>query len=455
MVENVSFKDLLDQSLDARDPFLAAACHPYADTEDRRALENVLFATPKLKRRFAGAMYTPASVLDRLTRDNDHRIRLRVAKHPAAAPATLVRLAGAEGAEDLHACIACHRNAPSELLGNLFRKHPNSNVVRRALCQNPQTSLPLLRQLVARATSLELKGVARNAEADEALLRLCWRNPDAYLRAEVAAHPKFPSDLMESAEHAPQALVRRKLAQNPAVPDALLVRLLEDTEAQVRAAAVRQLSAPMLTALDPRGRDPSRQVRRDQARHSGLPRLWICRLAQDTDHWVRRLIARNPAADEETLRYLAEDVVTEVRRGVARNPSCPGTLLEQLARDPQPWVRAGVALRENIAVSLMVELSQDTDIDVLSALGRNQGAPQKILQRITRHEDRDVRRAVILNRNASRCVLRGLLEDPYPLNRVLLAGHRNLDAMDLMGLLHDPEPPVRFASAQTMAARLH
>jgi hypothetical protein len=454
MADDVSFKNLLDQSLDAGDPFLAAACHPYANPQDRRALEGMLFATSKLKRQFAGAMYTPASALDSLAADSDKRIRLRVAKHPAAAPATLANLARAETAEDLCARVAGHRNTPRDMLENLYKKHPNSPEIRRALCHNPHTPGPLLQRLAVGAAPAELKGVARNPEADDALLRLCWDTQDAYLQAEVAAHPNCALDLRDSAECAPQALVRRKLAQNPALSDTVLLRLLSDAEAQVRAAAVRHLSAPRMAELDSGGCDPSRQVRRDQARHKGLPLSWINRLAQDTDSWVRRLIASNQSTPEQALRSLAGDAVMQVRRGVARNPACPAKLLQRLARDPHPWVRAGVALRGDIAKPLIIKLSRDDDIDVLSALGKNPGSPRKILERITCHENRDVRRSVILNRNTPRRVLRGLLEDPYPPNRVLLAGHRNLVNADLHGLLHDPEPTVRFAGAQALAARL-
>jgi len=402
-------------------------------------------------------MYTPPSVLQSLARNGEQRVRLRVAKHPAASPATLVelaRLALAEAADDLCVRLAGHRNTPRDILESLY-KCPVSARVRHALCYNLHTPLPLLRRLAVDATPVELKGIACNQEADESLLRLCWQSQDQYLQAEVAAHPGCPTELLDAAERSPQTLVRRKLAQNPALRDSVLIRLLSDAEAQVRAAAVRRLSTPMMAELDADTFDPSHRVRRDQARHNGLPRAWISRLAEDDDSWVRRLVARNQAVPEETLFNLAGDAVMEVRRGVARNPACPASLLQILARDQDPWVRAGVALRHDIAESLIMTLSRDHDIDVLSSLGKNPGTPPKILDRINRHDDRDVRRAVILNKSAPRRVLYRLLQDPYPLNRVLLSSHHNLDNTDLCSLLHDPEPTVRFAGASALAARLH
>ncbi len=455
MTDDVSFKKMLDQSLDTQDPFIAAACHPYANPHERRALESVLFATTKLRRQFARAMYTPTSVLDSLAADNDKQIRLRVAKHPTATPATLATLARTETAEVVCARIAGHRNSPQDTLVHLFKKHPNSFEIKRALCNNPNTPQSLLQRLVVGAPLTELKGIARNPHADDTLLRLCWEQNDPYLQAEVCAHPNCALELRAAAERAPHALVRRKLAQNPVLPDAVLMRLLGDTEAQVRAAAVRHLSESMMAELDSGGYDSSRQVRRDEARHTGLPLAWVMRLARDTDSWVRRLIARNQTTPEHILHSLAHDAVMEVRRGVARNPVCPTKLLQQLARDSHPWVRAGIALRDDIDEPLILELSRDDDIDVLSALGKHPRTPQKILERITRHVDRDVRRSVVLNTSAPPGVLHGLLEDPYPLNRVLLAGHRNLADADLYGLLHDPEPTVRFAGARALAARLH
>jgi len=451
MAGNVAFRNLLDQALDAHDPYLAAACHPWADCRQRCALETILFATAKLRRQFAAAMYTPPSVLDSLARNGEQRIRLRVAKHPAAGAVTLVklaRLALAEAADDLCVRLAGHRNTPRDILESLY-KCPVSAGIRHALCYNLRTPLPLLRRLAVGATPVELKGIACNQEADETLLRLCWASEDEYLQAEVAAHPDCPTELLDAAEHAPQTLVRRKLAQNPALRDSVLIRLLSDTEAQVRAAAVRHLSTPIMAELDADAFDPSHRVRRDQARHNGLPRAWVSRLAGDSDSWVRRLVARNRAVPVEALHNLAGDAVMEVRRSVARNPACSASLLQILARDLDPWVRAGVALRHDIAESLIIALSRDRDIDVLSALAKNPQTPPNILDRISCHHDRDVRRAVILNRSTPRRVLYRLLEDPYPLNRVLLSSHHNLDNTDLRKLLHDPEPTVRFAGAQT------
>ncbi len=457
MAGNVAFRNLLDQVLDADDPYLAAACHPYADRQQRCALESILFATAKLRRQFAGVMYTPPSVLDSLARNGDQRIRLRVAKHPAAGPVTLVklaRLALAEAADDLCVRLAGHRNTPRDILESLYIC-PVSAGIRHALCYNPHTPLPLLRRLAVGATPVELKGIACNQEADDALLRLCWASQDEYLQAEVAAHPGSPTELLDAAERAPQTLVRRKLAQNPSLRDSVLIRLLGDAEARVRAAAVRHLSTSIMAELDADAFEPSHRVRRDQARRNGLPRAWIARLAEDSDSWVRRLVARHQPVPGETLHNLAGDAVMEVRRSVARNPACPARLLQILACDLDPWVRAGVALRHDIAESLIIALSRDHDIDVLSALGKNPGTPPNILDRISRHDDRDVRRAVILNKSTPRRVLCRLLEDPYPLNRVLLSSHHNLDHTDLRRLLDDPEPTVRFAGAKALAARLH
>ena len=455
MPGDVTFQNLLGQSLNARDPFLAAACHPHANCHDRRALESILFATSKLKRQFAVARYTPASILDSLAEGRDERISLRVAKHPSTAPATLAKMERTTTAQDLCARVAGHRNTLRGTLENLYRKHPNSAEIKRGLCNNPHTPLRLLRRLAADAAPAELKGVARNPEADAALLRLCWDRGDLYLQAEVAAHPKCAPDMRDLAERSPHAIVRRKLAQNPALAGTVLMRLLGDSEAQVRATAVRNLSKSMIAGLDSGGRDPSSQVRRDQARHTGLPQSWIKRLATDSDSWVRRLIARNQTTSEEVLYSLADDAVMEVRRGVARNPVCPMELLLRLARDPHPWVRAGVALRADVVEPLLIELARDKDIEVLSALGKNPNAPIEILDRVILHKDRDVRRAVILNENAPRRILCGLLEDPYPLNRVMLAGHGNLRDEDLLGLMHDPEPTVRFAAAHALAVRSH
>ena len=287
MANDVSFNNLLDHALDTGDPFLAAACHPYVDRRDLCALERILFATTKLKRQFAGAIYTPSSVLHRLARSSDPRIRLRVAKHPAATAATLAKLAKLARtgtADDLCARVAGHRNTPPGILQSLYNKHPHSPAIRHALCHNPHTPGPLLKQLATGAVLAELKGMVRNPQADHALLRQCWQQQDEYLQAEAAAHPNCPPELLDAAERAPWALVRRKLAQNPVLPDGVLLRLLDDSQAQVRAAAVRHLSAPI------RGRNRVRTAATLPARCGGIRRATkgclprgSTSLSQDTD----------------------------------------------------------------------------------------------------------------------------------------------------------------------------
>ena len=264
MADVVSLKSLRDRSIEGGDPFLAAACHPYANPQDRQSLESVLFATTKMKLHFAGASYTPASVLHSLAADSDRRIRLRIAKHPTTTQVTLEELARSEVAEDISTRIAGHPNASQHLLEGLYEIHVNSPAVRRALCDNPRTPHCLLKGLAVEASLAELKGLVCNVEADEVLLQQCWDKKDVFLQAEVAAHPNCPPDLRDLAERAPQPLVRRKLAQNPVLTDAVLTRLLGDEEAQVRAAAVRSLSAPMVAVLVPNRCEPSRQVRRDR-----------------------------------------------------------------------------------------------------------------------------------------------------------------------------------------------
>jgi|TARA_Y100000310_G_scaffold149718_1_gene149087 hypothetical protein len=446
-----SFQSLLGQALDDKDPHIAAACHPCAEPRDRQALEQILFTTIRSRRQLSRATQTPATVLHCLAADDNELIRGAVARNPSTAAASLVTLALNKGSVELAVGIVSHRHTPAFTLTDLYSQHSESAPARQALCRNPRTPSSVLCALVKRANATECKLIAGNPNAGEGLLRRFWEKGDSYLQAEVAAHSHCPSDLLNLARHSPQALVRRKMAGNPNVSDVQLISLLDDVAPPVRAAAVRHVTSLHIgqACLG----DPSRLVRRDQARHGRLPLKWINTLSVDTDAWVRQLIARNETTPQQTLNSLANDPVMDVRRGVSRNLMCQPSLLAMLGGDPHPWVRAGVALRTDLPESLMEKLSQTDDVNVLSALGRNPMISCRFLERLIEHENKDIRRAVILNVRTPRRLLKELLVDPYPINRILLAGHPSLNQSDLSRLLSDPVSDVRFASATSLVAR--
>lgn len=161
------------------------------------------------------------------------------------------------------------------------------------------------------------------------LARLTYA-PDAAIRAEVAAHPNTPADLLGrlGAEFPAEVLA------NPALP---LLRLAE----------------PRLLA--------------------SWPTKTIERLTAEPDapDWLLRLAARNPVIDvqlaavvhaqlpPDVLEQLAASPFWTIREYVARKPQLPPPLLEQLACDPDYGVRITVAGRTDLTPTALAHLRSD------------------------------------------------------------------------------------------------
>ncbi len=448
-----SLASLADYVIEQQDAYAALALHPFLDQTGRERLDQTLFSAQRYKLLFAAALYTPASVLDRLADEEMSQICLRLARNPNTATETLLRLYQQRDNDHICRQLAAHVNAASVMLADIASDCTPSEAIKLALSSNEHTPLKTLSLLLEEGSSDVCKRLAQNPSCDEGILQQLWLSEDDYLRAEVAAHPNASSALRLQAADSSNAFVRRKLATSPCLEMAIVLRLLRDESDQVRAAIVRNhsITDPQMESLSD---DPSNRVRRSQAQREGLPAKVIEHCVRDTDCWVRRWIARNPIVPEQLLAQLAEDKDTHVRRAVSRNPRCTDRILLVLSEDESAWVRAGVALRPDLSQKILQKLVGDTDIDVMSAVGRNPMTDSIVLQKIARHENRDVRRAVILNRAASVSVLTLLLEDPYPLNRIFLAAHPQSGIDIRWQLAKDPDNEVRFSAVRAIASAL-
>lgn len=438
-----SLSRLLDRVRLSDDPYQVAALYPWLSLSNRTVYEKTIFANRRYPRLFAQAVYTPVSLLERLALENDSLTLDKLVKNPAMPTSVLNQLAKRSQNHARLLSIASHPNAGAELLDSL-----DESDLHRAICWNPNTGLSQLNRLLPAASLDECKGMTQNLQADASLLSALWQAyDDPYLHAEIAAHSHCPEHLLNTAVLSDNPLLRRKAAANPQLSKAQVAQLLNDNQAQVRAATLRHLGARSIQLIN----EPARRVRRELARRSGLDEQMIEKLSGDKDNWVRRWIARNPITPVAILESLATDDELEVRRGVARNPLSPEFLCRQLADDCEPWVRAGIAIRPDLNPDIIEQLSHDDSVDVLAGLGRNLLTAEKLLAKIARHSDRDVRRSVILNKQAPLPVLQLLLEDPYSLNRAMLCRHAAMGDFELWQLIEDPEPQVRFSAVQALA----
>ena len=156
------------RAVDQDDVYIALALQPSLDAAGQSELDRILFATGKRRRQVSSAPYTPASVLERMTRSNDDaKLNLRLARHPATPGEALHELVERSEAMPLIEAVAAHGNASTDLLAGLPWR--DSAALQTALCSNPNTGRETLADIAAEASSLTLqKEIAghRNAGAD-------------------------------------------------------------------------------------------------------------------------------------------------------------------------------------------------------------------------------------------------------------------------------------------------
>ena len=116
-------------------------------------------------------------------------------------------------------------------------------------------------------------------------------------------------------------------------PSQVLQRLAEDDS--VRELVTRNLTDPEIFQKFAE----HKQVRKYVAENIDASAAILLRLAEDEDWEVRWNVAASPNAPTEILRALAEDEHEEVRRQVARNPNTPIETLQILAEDEAKYVR--------------------------------------------------------------------------------------------------------------------
>lgn len=433
---------------DLSDEYIAAAVHELVDAETRGRIDDMLFRVRRTRIRWANAVFAPPSILSTLASFDEYQLNIRVVRNGRTPLEALRRIRRVETDERILGAIAAHRNASPQLLATF--SNSLSSVVRFSLAGNAATPADILNIIAANASKDERRALAGNPGASGELLEFLWRNAndDEHLRAEIAAHPQCPAELLAAALTSDCDVVRRKLAGNPAVTHEQLVALLDDPIAAVRAEAIRHAPTNSI-AID--GNDPAASVRKQTARRHGLPERLVAKLANDECSSVRRWLARNPGLSIDVLAQLANDASTEVRRSVARNVNCPQSLLRQLATDKNPWVRAGVSFRSDLGADVLCLFAHEDDIDVLSGIGKNPRTPLQWLKRIAASDNADLRRAVILNPKTPAALLGELAEDAYAFNRITLVERPTLPTAILRELLADPEPQVRFTAATRLA----
>ncbi len=189
------------------------------------------------------------------------------------------------------------------------------------------------------------------------------RNPDASVRADLAARADVEPEILFflAADTAPE--VRRRLAENPALPGQADVLLAEDADEAVRHRLVHKAVA----RLPDNGEEPGAPLERFL-----LQVLQV--LARDASPAVRALLARSVQdrdhAPQAAVRMLAGDPDIAVAEPVlSRSPQLSEEDLLAVARSgPIPGALAAMARRPAVSGTLADAIARSDDIEAIATL---------------------------------------------------------------------------------------
>lgn len=212
----------------------------------------------------------------------------------------------------------------------------------------------------------------------------------------AARHPATPPATLIALAGHPSASLRADLATHPHSPPELLARLLADSDAGVRQAALaRAPSSPApagaLALLLAAGAAPDLAA-------VGVPlrplatgeRAALSRLGP----FARQLAAGLPDLTEEEITRLVEDADAATRAALAANTGCPAATLLRLAEDDDLSVQQAVLGNPRApAAALLLLAADEDDSEKLSAIARHPAAPAGLLARLAEHGAGRVREA--------------------------------------------------------------
>jgi len=235
----------------------------------------------------------------------DNQVRYAIASHANVHPGTLNAMSSDDGS-GVRAAVARHPGTPSETLHRMVERERNSDV-RTSLSQNPKTP-PADLESMSRGSGYTMAGVARNPSTPEATLRRLSTATSTgnHVRAQVAANPAAPVDVIARLAVEPDAWVRKHAASNPSLPSPALRALSSDDDDQVRrAAAGNPNAAPAVLAE--LSRDDEAGFRAAAAGNGNTEPADLDRLARDESHWVRKNVAANATTRPVVVHLLAQE----------------------------------------------------------------------------------------------------------------------------------------------------
>ncbi len=253
-----------------------------------------------------------------------------------------------------------------------YRKHlsfEGREAVSHQLQYDKQTApelLPILVKILPRGiadiadqTTLT-RPLIEHAQQDAAAARNRYVPGSAAAEAslpQLARNPSTPIDVLEKLALDPSASVRANLALNKGAPPSVLEKLVNDEAQSYTSLSVGALARVTL------------------AEHPQTSGARLIELGHDPVPKVRAAAARNLNAPLDLLAELTRDMDSEVARfawrTMGRSPNTPITKLEELAEHPDRNMWAAVASNPKAPLALVAKLLHRDDYETRMAAIRN------------------------------------------------------------------------------------
>ena len=159
-------------------------------------------------------------------------------------------------------------------------------------------------------------------------------------RKDAAAHRSFPPAALVRVADDPQPAVRAAAGANPAAEVGMLNLLAEDPSDSPCTAAIRNRRCPqwMLARL---ADHPNPEIREHVAANASANTEVLAKLAADTV--IRLKEFKSDLSGDERSRWTAQQQLRRIQVEMAHNPSCPPSVMHGIAKRADPGVRATLA----------------------------------------------------------------------------------------------------------------
>ena len=243
---------------------------------------------------------------------------------------------------------------------------------------------------------------------------------------------------------------RYDAARDVNCPVDLLVKLAGDKSRDVRSAVANNLNCPNKLKVKLALYEKNLLERIGVASDSGSPAAVLARLADDEEFDVRYAVAKNIRCPAKVLIKLVRDEFSDVRNAVAGNPNCPSALLAELVLS----FRSTVARNMNCPMDVLAKLAEDYEPYVRIDVTKNKNCTAKVLVKLASDDEPEVRYAVARSANCPAGALVMLAADKFHLTRCAVAENTNCPGKLLAKLAKSKIVSVRVAVADNLVCPL-